>query len=195
MPALHSRFIGRRRVLQWLASGPSLLWLGERHAMALPEAAALERLALAPRELSLHNLHTGERLAIRYFDDGRYSADALRSLNHLLRDHRSGDVTQMDQRLFDQLHLLALAAQRAPHFEVISGFRSPATNASLREQGRGVASNSLHTAGRAMDVRLAGLPCSRLRDLALAQRRGGVGYYRKPDFVHVDTGAVRSWTG
>jgi uncharacterized protein YcbK (DUF882 family) len=195
MPDTRPRSIDRRRLLQWLAAGPAALTLGLRDARAIPDAGQLERLAFAPRELSLHNLHTGERLAVRYFDNGNYLPVALGQCNHLLRDHRSNQVASIDQRLFDQLHVLAVAAGREPRYEIISGYRSPASNAQLRASSKGVAERSLHTAGRAIDVRLAGVACSQLRDLALEQRQGGVGYYRRSDFVHLDTGRVRSWAG
>jgi uncharacterized protein YcbK (DUF882 family) len=139
--------------------------------------------------------HTGEHLEVRYFEGGAYLPAALRRMNQVLRDHRSGDVAAIDPRLFDQMHALAVCAGCAPHFEIISGYRSPATNEKLQQASSGVAKRSLHMDGRAIDVRLKGLPTARLRDLALALRSGGVGYYAKSDFVHLDTGRVRAWTG
>jgi uncharacterized protein YcbK (DUF882 family) len=195
MQSADHRFQDRRRLLRWLALGPAALALGLREQLAMASTATLERLVLAPRDLSLHNLHTGERLAIRYFDNGQYLPGALTQFNHLLRDHRNGEVTRIDQRLFDQLHVLASDAGREPHYEIISGYRSPQTNEALRAHSEGVARHSLHTEGRAIDVRLAGTNCSRLRDLALVLRSGGVGYYAKSDFVHLDTGPARSWSG
>jgi uncharacterized protein YcbK (DUF882 family) len=183
----------RRRLLQLLGAAPALLTLGlpAREALADQAHSAL----LATRELSMVNTHTGERLAIRYFENGQYLPAALGQLNHLLRDHRSGDISPIDPALFDRLHVLAGGAQCAPHFEIISGYRSPATNDMLRESSSGVAKHSLHMEGRALDVRLAGASCAKLRDLALAMQAGGVGYYAKSNFVHLDTGRVRSWTG
>jgi uncharacterized protein YcbK (DUF882 family) len=186
-------------MLRWLALGPAALALALREQAAMAEERAVEKavakLALAPRNLSLHNLHTGERLALCYFDNGQYRAGALAQFNRLLRDHRSGEVAVIDQRLFDRLHALAAGASCAPHYEIISGYRSPKTNEALRAASEGVARRSLHTEGRAIDVRLAGTACSRLRDLALDLGGGGVGYYAKSDFVHLDTGRVRSWQG
>jgi len=153
-------------------------------------AATLER-----RSLSLVNTHTGEDLSTDYFRSGEWCEDGLAALDHLLRDHRSGDVAQMDRRLFDVLHDVAVAAGREPRYEVISGYRSPATNAMLNARSNGVARKSLHVEGRAIDVRLVGFRTDRLRDLALAAKQGGVGYYRKSDFVHLDTGRVRTWSG
>ncbi|MCG6925753.1 MAG: DUF882 domain-containing protein [Acidobacteria bacterium] len=145
------------------------------------------------RVLSLANTHTGERLTIPYFADGDYLPGALARLEHHLRDHRNGAEHPMDPVLFDILNDLRLATGTRAPFQVISGYRSPKTNAKLRAAGRGVAKRSLHMDGRAIDVRLADVKTSVLRDAALELRRGGVGYYRKSDFVHVDTGRFRTW--
>jgi uncharacterized protein YcbK (DUF882 family) len=190
-----TRTVDRRRLLRWLAVGPAALSLALREQLALADGLKLEQLAQAPRELSLRNLHTDERLQVCYFQDGHYQPAALAQLHQLLRDHRSGEVATIDPKLFDQLHVLAAGAGTAPRYEIISGYRSPASNAKLHAQSSGVASRSLHMEGRAMDVRLGGVSCSRLRDLAIAQRLGGVGYYKASNFVHVDTGRVRTWTG
>ncbi len=150
---------------------------------------------VAERQLHLINTHTGEELDSRYFVDGTYSLQQLGALDWLLRDYRTGDIFQIESRLFDLLHELALAAGREPRYEIISGYRSPATNAMLAATTDGVSSNSLHMEGRAVDVRLVGLPSIALRDLAFARQAGGVGYYPVSDFVHLDTGRVRSWSG
>lgn len=198
-PAIRPVDPRRRRLLQWLAAGPAVLALGARggvaHAGTVLDEDALGRASLTPRTLSLVSTHTGERLQVCYAEGGRYVPDALNRLNRLLRDHRSGDVAAIDPRLFDQMHALARCADCAPHYEIISGYRSPATNEKLRQASSGVATRSLHMDGRAIDVRLKGLSTAKLRDLALALRAGGVGYYAKSDFVHLDTGRVRSWTG
>lgn len=187
--------VDRRQLLRWLTLGPAALALASRQGLAAAANAPLERSAWAPRDLSLRNLHTDERMVVRYFDQGAYLPQALARLNHLLRDHRSGEATTMDPGLFDQLHVLAACAGCEPHYEIISGYRSSRSNETLRETSSGVAKHSLHMEGRAIDVRLHGTACSSLRDLALAQGRGGVGYYAKSDFVHLDTGRVRSWAG
>jgi uncharacterized protein YcbK (DUF882 family) len=169
--------------------------------VCLPAAAAAARAAWAAdetsaaRELHLVNTHTGEVLDARYFADGAYDQQQLGELDWLLRDYRTSAVLPMDTRLFDLLHDLAQAAGREPRYEIISGYRSPATNAMLAAKSDGVSSHSLHMEGRAIDVRLVGLPALALRDLALARQAGGVGYYPVSDFVHLDTGRVRSWSG
>ena len=190
-----TRPVERRQLLRWLAMGPVALSMLLRERLALADALTVERLVMAPRELSMRNLHTAEKVQVRYFEEGRYLPDALKQLNHLLRDHRSGMAANMDHKLFDQLHGLAAGAQCTPHYEIISGYRSPATNEKLRERSDGVAKQSLHMQGRALDVRLPRVSCSRLRELAIGMQSGGVGYYAKSDFVHLDTGRVRSWTG
>ena len=145
------------------------------------------------RALRFDNLHTNEKLSVEYFAAGRYLPDALLAVNHLLRDFRTGDVGSIDPALLDLLHGLGamVGSQRA--FHVISGYRSPATNETLRQSSSGVASGSLHLSGQAIDIRLADVPLAMLRDAARSMRSGGVGYYAASDFVHVDTGRVRSW--
>jgi uncharacterized protein YcbK (DUF882 family) len=182
--------LSRRGFLRGLVAGGS-----SALALGLPGRAVAAMLEGGERSISLVNTHTGEQLTTGFFRAGAYCQDALTALNHLLRDHRSGDVAAIDPGLFDLLHGVARLAGREPQFEVISGYRSPATNAMLNAHSSGVAKHSLHMEGRAMDVRLVGFRTDRLRDLALSLRTGGVGYYRKSDFVHVDTGRVRTWAG
>jgi uncharacterized protein YcbK (DUF882 family) len=151
--------------------------------------------ARAERTLSFLHTHTGERLRVTYFAAGGYLADSLARLDQLLRDFRTGDVTAMDPALFDQLHRLAQASGGGT-FEIISGYRSPATNTLLRRTGGGgVARNSLHLQGRAVDVRLSGRDTAQLQRAAVAMGSGGVGYYPRADFVHLDTGRPRTWGG
>lgn len=147
----------------------------------------------APRVLRLDNLHTGEKLAVEYFSAGRYLDDGLTAVNHVLRDFRSGDVGAIDATLLDLLHGLATLTGSQHPFQVISGYRSPATNAALRERSSGVASTSLHMRGQAIDIRLPDVPLATLRQAALSLQAGGVGYYAASNFVHVDTGRVRAW--
>lgn len=148
------------------------------------------------RWIELLNTHTSESLQIAYRDASGFVGTALDKLRWLLRDHRANEAGRMDSGLFDQLTDLAAQLGVEPRFEVISGYRSPRTNELLRRTGGGgVARHSLHMQGRAIDVRLHGVDCAALRDVALAARRGGVGYYRRSDFVHLDTGPVRAWGG
>jgi uncharacterized protein YcbK (DUF882 family) len=159
-------------------------------------AAAPGRLLAGPRDeriLSFVHTHTRERITVPYFADGGYLTEGLASLSTFLRDHRTGDEHPIDPALFDVLHDLRLATGTRSPFQVISCYRSPRTNAMLRGKSRGVASGSLHLQGRAIDVRLADVGSASLRDAAVELARGGVGYYRGPDFVHVDTGRVRRW--
>ena len=179
----------RRRFLhqgaRWAAAG-----------VALPFAQRVMASASLPpaRSLAFNNLHTGEKMALVYAEGERYVPEALIRLNHLLRDHYSGEVGVIDPPLFDLLFRVKQALGTAKPFEVISGYRAPATNATLqRTGGGGVATQSLHMEGRAIDIRLAGVPLTELRDAALALRAGGVGFYARDGFVHVDTGRVRSW--
>ena len=147
----------------------------------------------APRALRFDNLHTNEKLSVEYFAAGRYLPDALAAVNHVLRDFRTNDVGNIDPALLDLLHRLAATVGSQLAFHVISGYRSPATNETLRQRSDGVASGSLHLRGQAIDIRLADVPLATLRDAALSMRAGGVGYYAASGFVHVDTGRVRSW--
>ena len=151
------------------------------------------RAAARPRELAFVHTHTGEVLSVVYRDEGGYRADALARLDVLLRDFRTEEVHRIDPALFDLLHAVHTAAGSQEPFRVISGYRSPTTNERLRSRGEGVAAGSLHLVGRAIDVRLADVPTARLRDVAWAEARGGVGYYAASDFVHLDTGRVRRW--
>jgi len=148
------------------------------------------------RSLELFNTHTSETVSVVYRTGDDYDIAALARFNHLLRDHRNNLEYEIDPRLFDQLHDLALAAHCDARYEIISGYRSPESNDKMSAKpGSGVAKKSLHMQGRALDVRLKGCPCSQLRDLALAAKQGGVGYYERSDFVHIDTGAFRTWVG
>jgi len=149
--------------------------------------------ATSTRALSFANLHTGEKLSAEYWANGRYEPDALSAINYVLRDYRNGEEHVIDPKLLDLLHLLHRTLDSTTPFSVISGYRSPATNAAMHEHSAGVASHSLHMQGMAIDIRLE--DCA-LKDLHTAARDmgiGGVGYYPELDFVHVDVGRVRYW--
>ncbi len=162
-------------------------------AVPVLASARTLRAAAEPRILHFTHTHTGERLAIEYAREGRYVPDALATVNHFLRDFRTGDVHPIDPELLDLLHALARQTDTARPFDVISGYRSPATNEMLREHSEGVAKNSLHMRGQAIDIRLGDVALPVLRRTAIALGRGGVGFYPASDFVHVDTGRVRAW--
>jgi uncharacterized protein YcbK (DUF882 family) len=146
------------------------------------------------RILSLRHLHTDEKIRVTYRIGDRYQRDALHKLNNFLRDFRTGDTAVMDPKLFDLLYDID---RRIGHhdgsFEILSAYRSPRTNAMLRKTSRGVARNSLHMSGKALDIRCSGTSTRRIRDSAVSLGRGGVGFYSRSDFVHVDTGSVRRW--
>jgi len=178
------RFVNRtrRRLLAGLGALPVVL--GGRLASAQSSG---------PRALDFLHTHTGEKLSVTYFDNGAYLADELSAIDDLLRDFRSGERHPIDTALLDILHELG-SAHGGGTFEIISAYRSPTTNAALAEKsGGGVARNSLHMHGMAIDVRLSGHDTTALRDAAIMLSRGGVGYYPESDFVHLDTGRVRRW--
>lgn len=160
-------------------------------AMYLP-AAALAGPAV-PRRLRFAHTHTGEKLDVVYHERGAYLDDALGELNFLLRDFRSGDVTDIDPALFDLLYSAQQRLGSTGTYEIISGYRSPATNEMLRKRGGGVARGSLHLQGKAIDVRLTDADTRDLRQASLELGRGGVGYYASSNFVHLDTGRPRWW--
>ena len=146
--------------------------------------------------LRFYHTHTRERLDVVYRRGDQYIPEALDKLDHFLRDHRTGDVHHFDPHLFDLLHdLTASLADSGGEIDVICGYRTPWSNEFLRTRSphTGVAQHSLHMQAEAIDIRLPGIPTSELRDAALRLHRGGVGYYRSSDFVHIDVGRVRRW--
>jgi len=145
------------------------------------------------KQLSFYHTHTHEKLDIVYFENGEYVASALEEINRYLGDFRTGDMTAMDPGLLDLIHDIRETLGSRGSYQVISAYRSPKTNEMLRVKGGGVARNSQHLLGTAIDVRLEGIPIEVLRDAALSMQRGGVGFYKKSDFVHIDTGRVRRW--
>lgn len=178
----------RRRLLQTLGIS----------AFGATAAGPLRASILAPRRpegLELTNLHTNETVEIALPANAPLDKATQLRLQRVLRDHRSGDEHEIDAALFTQLVLLAGQAGAEGRYEIISGYRSPQTNAAMHERSSGVASRSLHMEGRALDVRLKGVDCLKLAELARLQQQGGVGYYPKSKFVHLDTGRVRTWDG
>jgi len=173
-----------RRSAQLVATAASLPLAAQAAVARRPDA----------RSLALANTHTGEQLALVYATGDHFLPDALDTLNHFLRDHYSGEVGVIDPQLIDLLHRVRQTLGTAQAFQVISGYRSPATNERLRTtRGGGVAKHSLHMDGNAIDIRLPGVALADLRDAALGLRAGGVGYYPREQFVHIDTGRVRTW--
>jgi uncharacterized protein YcbK (DUF882 family) len=184
----------RRQLIQTAFAAGSSLAMG-RFALARGEAVK-ETPEPAERYLELHNTHTNETVSVVYRRGDEYLDHAVASLRQLMRDHRNNSAHDIDLALYDQLHDLSLAARCDPRFEIISGYRSPESNDKMSSRpGSGVARKSLHMEGRAIDVRLHGCSCADLRDLSLAAARGGVGYYHRSNFVHIDTGRFRTWNG
>jgi len=165
---------------------------GAATALVCPTAFAAKKHDFE-RRLAFYNTHTDERLNTTYWAEGQYVEESLVDINKILRDHRTGDIHPIDPKLLDLLNALQQKVERKDCFSVISGYRSPATNAMLNKKSSGVAKHSLHMQGKAIDIRLSGCELNHLRKAALALKRGGVGYYQKSDFIHVDTGRVRFW--
>lgn len=184
----------RRELLKLgLAAGLGIGLSPALASKALAQSAAAP--VTAPRRVALHNLHTGEALDAVYWDQGCYVPDALDAVNKVLRDYRTGDVHTMDPRLIDLLHQVHGRLGADKPFQVISGYRSPHTNAMLHERSGQVAAHSLHMDGLAIDVRVEGVALDHLHKAAMDPQVGGVGYYPTSNFVHMDVGRVRQWTG
>jgi len=176
--------ISRRQFLFMAAAGCAAGLSSRAFAAVLPASE---------RQLRLYNLHTGEKLETTYWAEGQYQLDELKAVNHFLRDYRNDEISHIDPHLLDQLCLLQDKLERNGTYHIISGYRSPQTNAWLRRHETGVAKRSLHMQGRAIDVRLPGVELTHLRRAALAMHAGGVGYYARSNFVHLDTGRPRFW--
>lgn len=184
MPSSDARYPNRRAFLKTLAGTAA----GLLSAPLLASASTNTE-----RSLSFRNLHTAEALDTVYWKDGGYLPAGLRDINHLLRDHRTGEVYPIDPDLLDLLYGIRQVVERYEPFHLVSGYRSLRTNAMLRRTTPGVARRSLHTLGRAVDVRLPGCQLQTLRKAALALKSGGVGYYEQSNFLHLDVGRVRTW--
>jgi uncharacterized protein YcbK (DUF882 family) len=174
----------RRRFLQ--------VGLGATAGLVMPNAFA-NLLKQPERKLSLLNLHTGESINATYWAEGQYQSGELHAISKILRDFRTGDVHKMDNDLIDLLNIMHHKIGTNKPFHVISGYRSPKTNATLSKNSTGVAKKSLHMQGKAIDIRVPGQKLSDLRKVALNLHAGGVGFYPESDFIHVDTGRVRHW--
>ncbi len=178
----------RRRFLQLFA-------MSSVATMGFPKiaSAASKRNYLLPRELNFNNLNTGEKLSLTYFEKGRYVTEALKEIDYLLRDHRTDDIRTIDPNLLNFLYKLQSTLETKKPIDIISGYRSPATNHALRSKSGGVARKSKHMLGRAIDIRMEKVASKTIRDAAISLRQGGVGYYSKSNFVHLDTGNFRHW--
>jgi uncharacterized protein YcbK (DUF882 family) len=179
--------LSRRGFLQTGALVLAAASLPGRSFASNPAASAPER------KLGFYNIHTGEQLNTAYWADGAYQPEGLQEIYHLLRDYRSDDVRSIDTGLLNLLYLLAASLDTKERFHVISGYRSPATNAMLAKKSSGVAKHSLHMDGLAIDIRVPGRNLADVHRAAIAMSGGGVGYYPASDFVHVDVGRVRTW--
>ncbi len=193
----------RRKFLKKLAYGSVLALSGcgiettvVRHAGQegiTQQAHSRYRQSPEHRTLSFEHMHTGEKLKLTYFEHGNYIKDALQEINYLLRDFRTEEIHTIDNALLDQLFDLKQNLGLNKPFHIISGYRSPFTNAQLRKNSHGVAEHSYHLQGRAIDIRVEGVSSKTIRNTALAMAQGGVGYYPRNNFVHLDTGKYRTW--
>jgi len=194
----------RRSFLFFAAAAATSLILPAGDALAAKPKAKAKRPVVAPsspvpvrpsstRALKLQVVNTGERFDAVYWRDGSYLPEATRRLDTLLRDYKIGAVTHMDPKLYDQMWELHQRLGSSEPWRVISAYRSPRTNAAARKSQRGVARNSFHIHGRALDIDLADRSVRAIREAAMSLQAGGVGQYPRSDFVHIDTGPVRSW--
>jgi uncharacterized protein YcbK (DUF882 family) len=160
-------------------------WLQARYSLPYSHSA--------PRALAIDNVHTGERIRTVYYENGQYIPGALQEINYFFRDFRANEIKPIDPRLLDFLHTIRETLDTSQPFNLISGYRTAATNAMLAARSEGVARHSMHIEGRAADINVPDRQLSILQRVALALQFGGVGYYPQSDFVHVDTGRIRHW--
>jgi uncharacterized protein YcbK (DUF882 family) len=188
---LNNIHAGSRR--RFLATGAAAL--GAAIGMTSRTLSAQSVLVTPERTLSFYNLHTGEALKAAYWAEGKYLPESLKAIDHLLRDYRNDEIKPIDVGLLNLLYTLTRQLGTSQPIALISGYRSPATNAMLHARSGEVAKHSLHTDGMAVDIRIAGLELGHLHHAAMALQGGGVGYYPQSGFVHLDVGRVRHWTG
>jgi uncharacterized protein YcbK (DUF882 family) len=160
-----------------------------------PVLGAIRDCMSPERSLSLYNPNTRESLHTTYWSNGRYLQKALSDINHIMRDRRTGEIKQINTQLLDLLYAIGTELKIQKPFHIISGYRSSRTNALLRERGKGAAKNSLHMQGKAADIRLPGCRLSSLRRAAFDLKAGGIGFYPRYRFVHIDVGPIRYWRG
>lgn len=184
-----SRVLSRREILKsglWAAAGSVLL-------PSVAKAAAVKLPKTGTYDIAFANTHTGERFSGTYRVGNKYLPDAFEEINHVLRDFRTNEVFPIDPRVVDILYMVHRKTGKSGPMQILSGYRSPKTNNMLRNASTGVARNSMHLTGQALDFRMAGVSTRGLRDIAHGLQAGGVGYYPRSDFVHIDTGRVRTW--
>jgi len=189
-----NKIVSRRDFLGGLAALAGACAVSSPAFASIPkfQASALVKPA---RFLAFDNLHTGETTKVTYWEKGGYVKGALAEINHILRDYRNGEVKNIDTALLDQLFILHNKLGSRSAFQVISGYRSPASNAMLHANSGQVAKKSMHLQGKAIDIRLSDCALSHLHNAALSMNAGGVGYYPESQFVHIDTGKIRTWGG
>ncbi len=192
----HSKTPSHRR--QFLRQGVGLgigLAMGSAMSGAVAGAFSQDDVDSGPadRSLRLYNAHTSEKLELVYYTRGTYIDESLQKINHLMRDHRVDEEIAMDLALIDQLAEIQKRVPDNEYLQVLSGYRTPATNAALRKRSSNVAKYSLHMEGRAADINVPGLPTRELQSIARGLKAGGVGYYGRSGFVHIDTGKIRHW--
>ena len=186
--------VSRRSLLRMGGAVALSAGIAPAHALTAPALIGLKD--LDARTLSFDCIQTGEKLkSVTYWAKGRYEPGALDAINHSLRDFQNGDVHPIDPKVLDVLHRIGQALDTDCRFEIVCGYRSAQTNAALRRNDPQVAVHSLHMTGQAIDFALPGRRLSLVHKTALAQQIGGIGYYPDADFLHVDTGRVRRWTG
>ena len=187
--ALATGSINRRRFLQ-LSAGALITGVSLTPELAW---AKRSRTKVMEKKLDLYNCHTGEHVKAVYWVKGDYVSESIDEINHILRDRRTDEEIAIDPKLLDLLFDIARKVDARDPFYVVSAYRSPKTNARLRKRRKGVAKNSQHIYGKAIDFYLPGRNLFSIRKAALSLRGGGVGYYPRSHFIHVDTGPVRSW--
>jgi uncharacterized protein YcbK (DUF882 family) len=184
-----NQLVSRRDVIKASIAGA----LGMALSTNMAYASSLKLPDVGTFSVSFQNHHTGEVFDNSYRIGDKYLPDAFKKINHILRDYKTGEVFPIDPRVIDILYMVSKKTGFSQPLQILSGYRSQSTNASLSRRSEGVAKNSLHMTGQAIDFRLPGYSMSKVRKVAVNLRAGGVGYYRKSDFIHVDTGQVRVW--
>ena len=178
---------------QFLRQAAALSAAGIASAVAIPGFFAQSQ-QKGERSLQVYNIHTGESANCTFWADGQYLDDEIQTLDYLVRDHRANQALAMQRELYQNMYYLQELFGHHEPLYIISGYRAPKTNSDLRHASDGVAEHSLHMQGRAIDIRIPGVSHRHLHKAALAMGSGGVGYYPKSGFIHIDTGRVRHWT-